>query len=302
MEHDIYFVGITRQTEVGGLSRLNGSVVKPAWSVYPTRRQLAEFSAPLLAALADDDHVVEIASGAVLGRYGGSQELSVGLEIVAGPHFAVERVAATVFRLARDAYQQDAFVARVLPADEWADNTRPGFTVTFKAPQRIGGLQRLREEIYRFRGEGWPIDGYTSIPAGGDSVGLVCGLRYIFLPEISIRWDHDLRRQLTSADDAMDIILLDQSAKIGRLCRALEADPVVERAWLNWFDVIVGGLEDYDDLIARLLAAEPVSGDETSMSRKQFSELLGLTNQGVLDQRLRAFAAAAVPQAPDEAA
>ncbi|MEI6558436.1 MAG: hypothetical protein WCO00_08490 [Rhodospirillaceae bacterium] len=288
MDNDVYFVGITRQTETGGLGRLRTPVVVPAWQVYPTRRQLADFAAPLLAILAEDDQVVEITSGAVLGRYGVSQELSVGLEIVAGPHFAVEQVAATVFRLARDAVQQDAFIARVLPPDEWADNTRPGLTLTFRTPQRIGALQRLRDRINGFAGDGWPIDGFTTIPATGESVGLVSGLRYIFLPEISIRWDLALRRQLTGTEDAMDIILLDQSAKIGRLTRALEDEPMIERAWLNWFDVIVGGLEDYDDLIARLQAAEPASGDETSMSRKQFSELLGLTNQSVLTQRLKA--------------
>ena len=298
MEHDVYFVGITRQTETGGLGRLRMPVVVPAWRVYPTRRQLAEFAAPLLAILADDDHVVEITSGAVLGRYGASQELSVGLEIVAGPHFAVEQVAATVFRLARDADQQDAFIARVLPADEWADNTRPGLTVTFKTPQRIGALQPLRDRINGFTGDGWPIDGFTTIPALGESLGLVAGLRYIFLPEISIRWDLALRRQLAEAEDAMDIILLDQSAKIGRLCRELEGDPMIERAWLNWFDVIVGGLEDYGELIARLLAARPVAGDETSMARKQFSELLDLTNQSVLEQRLRAIEAVAAPMPP----
>jgi len=299
MDHDVYFVGITRQTEAGGLGRLRAKVVVPAWQVYPTRRQLADFAAPLLEVLADDDHVVEITSGAVLGRYGASQELSVGLEVVAGPHFAVEQVAATVFRLARDADQQDAFIARVLPADEWADNTRPGLTVTFKTPQRIGALQPLRDRINRFEGDGWPIDGFTTIPAAGEGVGMVAGLRYIFLPEISIRWDLALRRQLAEAEDAMDIILLDQSTKIGRLCRALQDEAMVERAWLNWFDVIVGGLEDYDELIARLLAAEPVTGDETSMARKQFSELLGLTNQSVLEQRLKAVeTAVAAPAAP----
>lgn len=299
MDHDVYFVGITRQTETGGLGRLRAEVVVPAWQVYPTRRQLAEFAAPLLEVLADDDHVVEITSGAVLGRYGASQELSVGLEVVAGPHFAVEQVAATVFRLARDAEQQDAFIARVLPADEWADNTRPGLTVTFRTPQRIGALQPLRDRINRFEGDGWPIDGFTTIPATGEGVGLVSGLRYIFLPEISIRWDLALRRQLSEAEDAMDIILLDQSTKIGRLCRALQDEAMVERAWLNWFDVIVGGLEDYDELIARLLAAEPVAGDETSMARKQFSELLGLTNQSVLAQRLKAIATTlAAPSGP----
>jgi hypothetical protein len=291
MDHDVYFVGITRQTEVGGLSRLNGSVVKPAWSVYPTRRELALFAAPLLRTLAEDVHVLSISSGAVLGRYGISQELSVGLEVVAASHFKVEQVAATVFRLARDAEQQDAFVARVLPPTEWADNTRPGFTILFESPQRIGTLQRLRREISNHDGDGWPIDGFTTIPADDESVGLVIGLRYIFMPEISIRWDHELRRQLSAADDAMDIILLDQSTKIGRLCRRLEQDPLIKRAWLNWFDVIVGGIEDYDDLIARLLAVDPVP-DETSMSAKQFSELLGLTNQNVLEQRLRVLGAA----------
>ena len=292
MDNDVYFVGITRQTETGGLGRLRAKVVMPAWQVYPTRRQLADFAAPLLEVLAEDDHVVEIASGAVLGRYGASQELSVGLEIVAGPHFAVEQVAATVFHLAREAAQQDAFIARVLPADEWADNTRPGLTVTFKTPQRIGALQPLRDRINGFEGDGWPVDGFTTIPAVGERVGLVSGLRYIFLPEISIRWDLALRRQLAEAEDAMDIILLDQSTKIGRLCRALRDEEMVERAWLNWFDVIVGGLEDYGGLIDRLRAADPVAGDETSMARKQFSELLGLTNQSVLEQRLRLIEAA----------
>ncbi len=297
MERDIYFVGITRQTEAGGLGRLRAPVVVPAWLVYPTRRQLAEFAAPLLEVLAEDDHVLEITSGAVLGRYGASQELSVGLEIVAGPRFAVEQVAATVFRLARDANQQDAFIARVLPADEWADNTRPGITVTFKTPQRIGALQPLRDLINGFAGDGWPIDGFTTIPAVGEGVGLVSGLRYIFLPEISIRWDLALRRRLAEAEDAMDIILLDQSTKIGRLCRTLAADPMIERAWLNWFDVIVGGMEDYEDLVARLLSARPSQTGETSMARKQFSELLGLTNQSVLEQRLKAVECSLPPAA-----
>ncbi len=295
MGMDVYFVGITSQTEVGGLGRLSGPLVRPAWQVYPTRLQLAKFAMPLLDALADDAHVVEITSGAVLGRYGISQELSVGMEIIAGPNFRVQQLAAVVFRLARDAGQRDAFVARVLPADEWSDNARPGFTVLFKEPQRIGTLQRLRDEISTCEGDGWPIDGFTSIPVrsgvisagvtSDPSVGLVAGLRYIFMPEISVRWDRNLRTHLISDEDATDIILLDQSAKIGRLCRKLEADQMIERAWLNWFDVIVGGIEDYDDLISRLLSPEAATND-ASMSRKPFSELLGLTNSCVLARRL----------------
>jgi len=288
MDLDHYFVGITRQREIGGIGRLNTRVVKPAHAVYPTGRQLLEFSQPMVELLTAEAAVSHCFRGAVLGRYGGSQELSVGLEIGAGPAFPVARFAGQLFELARQAEQQDAFVARVLPPDEWADNTRPGLTVLFRQPQRIGALRQLTQRITDFPGDGWPIDGFTTIPVEDGSVGWVTGFRYLFLPEISIRWDAGLRRHLAAEDDAMDIILLDQATKLGRLCLALAEEPMVERAWRSWFDVIVGGIEDYRGMIEsleRTSAADQIAA-ETSMSRKPFSELLGLTNQGVLAARL----------------
>ncbi|WP_250481315.1 hypothetical protein [Caballeronia sp. GAOx1] len=76
-----------------------------------------------------DDHVRDIVLRPVLGRYGASQELSVGLELKADVGFDAAALAARVFSLARGAAQTDAFAGRVLPPGEWTDNARPGLTV-----------------------------------------------------------------------------------------------------------------------------------------------------------------------------
>jgi hypothetical protein len=299
---DTYFVGLTQQSSAGGLARLvaGAAEVLPASRVYPGRRSFLEFVQPIERRLETDPHVERIAIQPVLGRYGTSQELSVGLEISASAGFNAAAFAESVFRQARNAKQLDAFVGRVLLPAEWTDNARPGLTVLFKEPLRIGQLGRLCNDIINFPGDGWPIDGFTTIPVEGEMVAVVKGLRYIFLPEISIRWDLALRERLSANPDEMDIILIDQATKIGRLCRSLVQSPYIEKAYLNWFDVIVGGLENYDALIASLSGEMAVlTLKETSMTRKPFSEILQLNNTSVLQERL-SFAAAHDAQCAQE--
>lgn len=286
---DTYFVGISPQRAAGGLARLvtQGESVLPAWRVYPNRAAFMQFVRPIVKVLERDAHVTGVSLGSVLGRYGISQELSVGLELQAGVGFNAAAFAASVFSQARLARQTDAFVARALPVDEWTDNARPSLTIRFSEPQRIAALGPLRDQLTRFAGHGWPIDGFTTIPVGTETIGMVQGLRYIFLPEISIRWDETLRERLTDDPEEIDIILLDQAAKIGRLCRELGDVSMVGEARLQWFDVIVGGEEDYDVIIAELARETTVrSAVETSMSRKPFSEILNLYSVGVLQHRL----------------
>ncbi|MEO5337520.1 MAG: hypothetical protein H7841_11585 [Magnetospirillum sp. WYHS-4] len=283
---DEYFVGITKQRHAGGIARLGSSVVRPANLVYPRAADVLEFGRPMLSLLkAEDPEVRHCHVGAVLGRYGRSLELSLGLDFSVGRNFKAMHLAAALFRLARDHGQTDAFIARKLHDDEWTDSSRPSLTVRFRQPQRIRDLAGLIDLIGNFPGEGWPIDGFTTIPAGQGSVALVSGLRYIFLPEISIRWDLSLRRRIAAEEFGMDIILLDQATKIGRLCLELNRLPAIADARLNWSDVIVGGIEDYDDLIARL-AVLPEDLKKGLMCRRAFSERLDLTNQQVLAQRM----------------
>ena len=105
MDLDHYFVGITRQRHIGGMGRLSAAEVKPAHAVYPTGRELLDFSQPLMQLLAVEGAVSHCFRGAVLGRYGGSQELSLGLEIGASAAFPVARFACQVFLLAWQAEQ-----------------------------------------------------------------------------------------------------------------------------------------------------------------------------------------------------
>ncbi len=287
MDRDVFCVGLTCQMEVGGLARLARHPVVPAHKVYPRSQQILELAAPITGLLRADERVLSISATPVLGRYGQSQELSLGLEVEVLPDFEVQSLAGTLFGLARRHDQTDAFVARVLHDDEWADNTRPGLTVTLTEPRTIGQLRGLIDRITGFAGEGWPIDGFTTLAAPGMGVGWVGGLRYVFLPEISIRWDGGLRRLLTEGEHAMDIVLLDQATKIGRISQALADDPLVAEARLNWFDIIVGGIEDYADIIHRLEASREAGRVvEGWGSRRAFSELLGLTNRNVLESRL----------------
>jgi hypothetical protein len=286
---DHYFVGLTQQATAGGLARLrgHGALTIPASHVYPVGTRFKDFVQPLLALLNTDPRVREIILRPVLGRYGASQELSVGLEVKATVGFDAAALAASVFSLALAAAQTDAFVGRVLPPGEWTDNARPGLTVMFKAPTRIADTVDLVRQIVGFPGEGWAIDGFTMIPSADQRIGIVQGLRYIFLPEISIRWDAGLRERLGADEDEIDVILLDQATRIGRLCKVLMQDETIEAAWLSWFDIMVAGIEDYREVIVTLKAEQGArAADPKSMTRMAFSEILHLTSAGVLKKRL----------------
>ena len=286
---DHYFVGLTQQASAGGLARLrgHGTPTIPASRVYPVGDRFRTFVHPLVTLLNDDAHVREIVLRPVLGRYGASQELSVGLEVKAAAGFDAAALAARVFSLATAASQTDAFVGRVLPPGEWTDNARPGLTVMFSEPRRIADTVELVRQIVEFPGEGWAIDGFTMIPSAHSRIGIVQGLRYIFLPEISIRWDLGLRQRLGADEHEIDVILLDQATRIGRLCKELQQDPTISAAWLSWFDIMVAGIEDYREVIG-VLAAERGAriADPKSMTRMAFSEILQLTSSGVLRKRL----------------
>ncbi len=287
---DLYFVGLTPQNSAGGLARIRGhdAATLPARSVYPVGPRMSGFVEPILRQLRADTEVREVLMRPVLGHYGISRELSVGLEVCAGAGFDAAALAASVFGQALVARQTDAFIGRVLPPDEWTDNARPGLTVLFKTPIRMATLTPLLRQIFEFPGDGWPIDGFTTIPAADGCFGTLMGLRYLFLPEISIRWDRSLREKLRGSDEAVEILLLDQAMRIGRLCLALQQNPTIATAHLNWFDVIVAGIEDYANVIERL-ARGPLSDTDRAgaMTRKAFSEMLGLTSGEVLRARIR---------------
>lgn len=288
-EVDHYFVGLTQQSSAGGLARIrgHGALTLPASRVYPMGTRFREFVQPIARLLNGDQSVREVVMRPVLGRYGISQELSVGLEVRAGAGFNAAALAASIFHQAQAASQTDSFIGRVLPPDEWTDNARPGLTVLFKEPRRIATTTDLVRRIIEFPGDGWAIDGFTTIPAADSRIGIIQGLRYIFLPEISIRWDIALRERLRGDDEEIEVILLDQATRIGRLCQHLLRDPSVAVARLNWFDVIVAGIEDYQDVIMQLARERGArAANPASMTRKAFSEILHLSSAGVLQKRL----------------
>ena len=93
---DHYFVGLTQQISAGGLARLrgHGAPTMPASVVYPVGARFRHFVGPLVTLLTSDARVREVVLRPVLGRYGSSQELSVGLEVKAEAGFDAARLAA----------------------------------------------------------------------------------------------------------------------------------------------------------------------------------------------------------------
>lgn len=284
-----YFVGLSPQTDIGGLARIRGYGVKtlPASAVYPRSSEFHHFMHPIISHLNTDPSVREITLRSVLGRYGTSQELSVGLEVRASTGFDVASFAAATFRQAQVARQTDAFVCRRLKPGEWTDNARPGLTLLFNQPRRINEIQGVVHTIMDFPGEGWPIDGFTTIPGPVQSLGSILGIRYVFFPEISLRWDIDLRLKLLRDVEEVDVVLIDQSNKIGRLTRELRANKSIAEARLDWFDVIVAGMEDYAGIVTRLMRCSGIAvSSARTMARAPLSEMLELDSACVIGKRL----------------
>lgn len=131
------------------------------------------------------------------GRYGGENEVSFDVEVVAPAGYQPDKLFDNVLSVARDNNQWDAFVSEVLPEGQKHPNARPGVEIYFDPVDADDLVPRIEEIANRLGIDGWTLitdkkfDPATGAPAPRE--GGVIGVRAQWVPEISIRWDTDLR-------------------------------------------------------------------------------------------------------------
>lgn len=288
MEVRRYFIGFSPQRHTGGLARIARADTRGAAASYPTRAVIELALDPLQRQFQGHPQVREFHAASALGKYGASQEIALSVDLAGLRRFDPAALAHCVFTLAAEHRQIDAFVARLLEGEEWTDNARPTLVLMLKEPQKLGQLAPLLQRITGFDYPGVPIDGFTTIPAAGCGIGWAAGLRYVFLPEISLRWNRPMRRLALTQPERIEELLIDQAMKIGKLCQHLHTLPEVALATLRWCDVVVGGIEDY----AALRQVTPAAPQEDF---PLLSARYMLSTQQALQRRARLLEAAEGP-------
>ncbi|HTN65462.1 MAG TPA: hypothetical protein VL051_04675 [Burkholderiaceae bacterium] len=283
-----YFIGFSPQRHTGGLARIGGADPRGARDSYPSRDVLELALAPLRRQFGDHPQVREFHAASALGKYGTSQEIALSVDLAGLRGFDPTALVRCVFSLAVEHRQIDAFVGRLLEGEEWTDNARPTLVLMLKTPQRLNQLSPLLEQINRFEYPGLPIDGFTTIPAAELGIGWAAGLRYVFLPEISMRWNPEMRRLALQEPARIEELLIDQAMKIGKLCQHLHGLPEIALAALRWCDVVVGGIEDY--AVFRHASAPAPSPHDTEFPL--LSTRYALSTERAMQRRARLLAIA----------
>jgi hypothetical protein len=133
------------------------------------------------------------------GLYGGDVEptLDVEFSVSRGKDGKTKSIAPFVEKLkevGKADNQNDVFVSQVVDAEH--PNARPMAEVGFKSPAKPEEIQAV---IKSFRDAG--IDGFT---LAKDSRGNVIGIRAQYIPEISSRWDKDVRAAILNHENHPD--------------------------------------------------------------------------------------------------
>ncbi len=171
----------------------------------PTSADQAALGERLSTAIyeADQDAVVLGSKAyATEGRYGGSIEQSIDMEVVAREGFDPRPLWLRMLREARDNNQDSTFLARVLRPDEQLDYTRhrPGVEIYFQTS--LSG-QQLEDALAQLGKSG--ISNYTVVVDGRRSLEAIAGekppavgVRFHYVPEFE---DEGERKRIQSMSD-----------------------------------------------------------------------------------------------------
>ncbi len=168
------------------------------------------------------DTVIAVKAIATEGRYG-TPERALDAEFIVNEKFDPAPLAAAVFREAKVADQDAAFVARALRPDEKFDPLlhRPGIEIYFRdmnqaqeAARIMAGTLATRVSKPTELGPGFfSVGGYTVIVDGrptaeakAGAMGKPVGMRVIYMPEFEARYGDDPRLKTASEDNIRDIV------------------------------------------------------------------------------------------------
>ena len=197
--------------------------------------------------LSKDEGVLAFRVKQTAGLYGGEVEESFDTEIVVDKgKFDPTDLIKGLSRISKENNQWDIFVSKVVdPTEETNLNARPGVEIYFKTPQDMANIMPILE---RFTSRGQ--DGFTLAvdPRVDDGTEQYMGVRLQYVPEISMRWDEDLRQQLLVPAELNKVIDEKRELLNDIVSDVADMDGVAYASMVD-YDTVVIGKENYSDYI-----------------------------------------------------
>jgi hypothetical protein len=212
--------------------------------VAPKQQAVQEMRDSITSVLKDDPTVIAVRAMPTKGLYGGTVEEALDTEwVVEKDKFDATKIVSALAEQALFNEQYDVFVSKVLDPSEKSENARPGVEIYFKDEKALNDVKPILD---KFTSKGQ--DGFTLVVDPRAKGGQYIGVRLQYVPEISMRWDEDLRKDLANPAylakvlkekfDALDDIV----AEISGMDGVAQASPM-------YYDTLVIGKENYNDYI-----------------------------------------------------
>lgn len=165
----------------------------------------------------------------------------------AAPQQDVNAIAAGIMKVARDQEQSDAFAAVTISSNDTnADHARPAMTVYFKEPMKFDAVKKFIGKVVTDN-----IGGFTAF-ADPQSGGDIRGLRFIFMPEYITEPEAVVAMSNEELQSRIDIMRRDALRDMEGLRKKFDRDARVGSAVIEYFDVLNGSKETYNEIIERL--------------------------------------------------
>lgn len=227
------------------------------WSIQqgekvPEQGQASLAQARVMSVLVGDDTVVAARVLPTTGLYGGAVEASFDTEWTAikgqhDPSMAMAEIA----RIAKENDQYDIFVSRVVGPKEDNPNARPGVEIYFKTQR---DLEAAMPVLRAFTSKG--VDGFTMAVDPRAQAKSVAGEQFIgvriqYVPEISMRWDDQARKDLL-AQGGIEAAIEEKRKLLSDIAAEVRVMDGVAFAAMQNYDTVVVGKENYDEYIDRV--------------------------------------------------
>jgi hypothetical protein len=231
----------------------------------PLPEEVYKVQQDVLGVLQKDPNVIAVRVKPTKGLYGGTVEESFDSEWVVDRNtFKPDAIVSKIAEVSKANQQYDIFVSRVIPPNEDNPNARPGIELYFKTEEDLNNVMPI---LKSFTDKGQ--DGFTLAvdPRATDDSNLYMGVRLQYVPEISMRWDEELREKLKNPQE-LERILAEKAQTLSDIASEVGQEEGVAYAAVLRYDTIVIGKENYDAYIS---GATP-SGDSAAGEKVWFGQ------------------------------
>lgn len=213
----------------------------------PSKEETVKVQQQILDVLRNDPSVIAVRTKTTKGLYGGTVEESFDSEwVVDKDKFDPAPIISKLAEVSKSNTQFDIFVSKVIGPNEDNPNARPGIEIYFKTQQDLDAVMPI---LQAFTSKGQ--DGFTLAvdPRAAEDSNRYMGVRLQYVPEISMRWDEDLRRKLKDPE-VLKSILEEKAEILERIAAEVAQMEEVAYAAALKYDTVVIGQENYDAYIS----------------------------------------------------